>query len=143
VCCDKEDEESAKSEEEKKKENKKNNNKKSEPKKAKPPVQQGKSEWQGVSIRSTTETSTCRYRMEVCVPLLCQRDDFRPPLMKPPEPTSPTKEEIVKKQMEVYHESQTQCVFYGLVWPRLLLEDSPSYKWVASVTPIVGVRRER
>ena len=141
VCCDEtkkegEEEKKKKTEEEKKKEVQKKE-------KVKPNVKGVKSAWHGVVIRSIQETSTCRYRMEVCVPLLCQRDDFRPLSMERPVPTPPTKEEILKKQMEVYHESQTQCVFYGLVWPRLLLENSPSYKWVASVTPIVGVRRER
>ena len=96
--------------------------------------------WRGVSIRSIRETSVCRYRMEVCVPVLCHREDFRPASMEPP---APTKDDTIREQMAVYQQSQTQCVFYGLVWPRLLLQDSPSYKWIASVTPIVGVRRER
>ena len=101
----------------------------------------GKAAWQGVSIRSILETSMCRYRMEVCVPALCQRDDFRPPSMgKPP----PTKEEKIVEQIQVYKESQNKCIFYGLIWNRLLLQsDIKSYDWIVSTTPIVGVRRER
>jgi hypothetical protein len=103
---------------------------------------------EGVSIRSIKETSICRYRIEICAPVLCSRDDFRSPNMKPSAPLKKqtpkqTKEEEIIEKLEVYQTSQTQCVFYGLIWPRLLLQDSPSYKWIASVTPIVGIRRER
>ncbi len=31
----------------------------------------------------------------------------------------------------------------GLIWPNLLLQDSPEYEWIRSVTPITGIRRER
>ena len=145
LCCD-----TTADDDQKKKENKKDDQKE----KKKQNKNQGGTlpgSWNDVSIRSIVETSVCRYRLEVCVPLLCERDDFRSPSMKAPTaaatvPTktpTQTKEEEIMEKLEMYQQSQTQCVFYGLIWPRLLLQNSPSYKWVASVTPIVGIRRER
>ena len=32
---------------------------------------------------------------------------------------------------------------FGLIWDRLLLQDSPSYRWIASVEAMTGIRRER
>ncbi len=93
-----------------------------------------------VSIRSLEETSTCRYRIEVCVPSLCKRDDFRPPSIPKPQPT-PT--EKIQEKMHDFQESRKKCSFFGLIWDRLLLQDSPSYKWISSVSATTGIRQER
>jgi hypothetical protein len=97
-------------------------------------------QWKDISIRSLEETSTCRYRVEVCVPALCKRDDFRPPSVPKPRPTP---KEKMQKKMRDFEESQKKCTFFGLIWERLLLQDSPSYKWIASVSATTGIRRER
>ena len=96
--------------------------------------------WNGISMRSLEETSTCRYRIEVCVPSLCKRDDFRPKSMPKPKPTA---NDQIRDKISDLNQSRKRCSFFGLIWDRLLLQDSPSYKWIASAQPVTGIRRER
>lgn len=103
------------------------------------------SKWEGVLIRDIEETSVCRYRLQVCVPALCKRADFREEGTPAPGAHdlagSPNKqrERQQRKLNQQARESQKRCTFFGLLWPRLLLQDSPSYRWIASAKPILGI----
>eukprot|EP00946_MAST-07B_sp_MAST-7B-sp1_P005051 g5051.t1 len=97
-------------------------------------------DWKDIAIRALEETSTCRYRLEVCVPALCKRDDFRPSSIPKPKPTP---KDRIQDEVHEFQESRKKCSFFGLIWDRLLLQDSPSYRWIASVEAMTGIRRER
>ncbi|ETV84306.1 hypothetical protein H257_03553 [Aphanomyces astaci] len=95
-------------------------------------------EQQDIVVDTIEEPSLCTYLMRVCVPQLCQSKPKIPDVLD-------KKIEKACAQTLVDHQKPTSPsflpLFYTLVWPDTIAEDSPELTWthsLSTVTSIIG-----
>ncbi|KAG9413566.1 Protein OS-9 [Aphanomyces cochlioides] len=87
-----------------------------------------------VTVDTIDEPSLCSYVLRVCVPDLCQS--------KPKNPDAAVTKKLEKacaKTLAADHDNAILPVFYSLVWPTTIAEDSPELKWAQSLSVVTSI----
>ncbi|KAF0712789.1 Aste57867_4655 [Aphanomyces stellatus] len=86
-----------------------------------------------IVVDTIEEPSLCSYTMRVCVPDLCQSKP------KNPDAAVAKKLEKVCAQTVAEHDTSVLPLFYTLVWPDTIAEDSPELKWAQSLSTVTSI----